>query len=571
MLSCPLRRRPMVATTRPDSVRHENSKPWTGLEASRDGHPPRPASSETLRRAGALMILVFLLGFAPLSPAQSDVIDRRQIQTLVDLGAESSEILAFLEKRQVTLTQADLTALEKGGCPKAVLEHLKPLVRPTPEGPATPEEVLSRWKKGKDEKKLLSWVQRHPVETPVGLGQILALGDAGVPKSVLKALRSPPKAPDAPLAARPPLTGDDIVLLAQTGVSTQEILDRIEREDAKFHLDPADLVRLKREGVPLPVLRAINERLVPKKETSPSPSPSKGHGAGSDEGQPASSTRKTQEVHPPLLITRSRAGYSLLRPRDFVENTRYQGARSLMQLVWSEPREGTLPEIEVSVLTVIAPSERRDQLVPTRLQVVAERFLSDLARSFKSEGIRFQHRNPEPTWLSGTPALRIPTDTTTGDGKGYVGAHFLLFSRGRIHVVSYNVSLEKSAAWRSVLERTVRSFSLDRSPVDATREESTPTDEVQVEEVFARWRDSVRHWDYVSWRRLHADLQDTVEARLTWLRAAATLSGQDRRVELQKVDPVLGTLSYKVFSLEGVRESTLRLKKLKGRWRLASD
>ncbi len=571
MLLCPLRRRPMATTTRPDSVHGKDSKAPLG-QGLHPGQPkPRPSSSRESSRMGALIVIVLMVGFVSFAPGQTDVIDRRQIQTLVDLGAESSEILDFLEEHEVTITQADLAALEKGGCPKPVLEHLKPLAGPTPEGPATPEEVLARWEKDKDEKKLLSWVRLHPVKTPLGLGQILALGNAGVPQSVLKALRTPRKDPEVAPPARPPLTGEAIVVLAQTGVSTQEILDRIQRENPRFELDPADLVRLKREGVPLPVLRAINERLTPKKKTTSSPTPTETTSPVSGKEHPASMTTKSREVHPPLVITRSRAGYSLLRPRDFVENTRYQGARSLMQLVWSEPRQGALPEIEVSVLTVIAPAERREQLRPTRLQVVGERFLSDLARSFKSEGIRFQHRTPEATWLSGTPALRIPTDTTTSDGKGYIGAHFLLFSRGRIYVVSYNVSLEKSAAWRPLLERTARSFSLDRTPVEAAREDTTPTAEAEVEEVFAQWRDSVRHWDYISWRRLHADLQDTVESRMTWLRAAAALAGQDRRVELQRVDPVLGTLSYKVFSLEGARESTLRLKKLKGHWRLASN
>ncbi len=560
----------MATSSRPGSARD-----FVSAAPPVSGPAPRPVGNGRKARGitklvGVLVIIAFQLGFGSAAPAQSDVIQRRQIQTLVDLGAESSEILAFLEKRDVEITKADITALEKGGCPRDVLDHLASLARPVAAGPATPEEVLARWKKNKDEEKLLSWVRLHPVETPVGLGQILALGDAGIPQSILKALRTPKKAPKPAPGVRQPLTCDDIVLLAQTGVSTDEILERIRRENPKFALDPADLVRLKREGVPLPVLRAINERLAPAEKPEPTSGASATASGNPDSPQPASASTQTREAHPPLVITRSRAGYSLLRPRDFVENTRYQGARSLMQLVGADPRPGTLPEIEVSVLTVIAPADRREQLRPTRLKVVGERFLSDLARSFKSEGIRFEHRAPESTWLSGTPALRIPTDTTTADGKGYVGAHFLLFSRGRIHVISYNVSLEKSAAWRSVLERSVRSFSLDRPPLDGAADSETTGDEAQVEEVFALWRDSVRHWDYVSWRRLHGDLPDTVESRLNWLRAAASLSGQDRRVELQKVDTALKTLSYKVFSLEGARESTLHLKKTDGRWRLSS-
>ncbi|MCA9319585.1 MAG: hypothetical protein KDB53_02560, partial [Planctomycetes bacterium] len=350
------------------------------------------------------------------------------------------------------------------------------------------------------------------------------------------------------------------------GVAAQEIIDRIEASDSRFPLDTGDLVDLKRKGVPLEVLRVVNQRRLttPAEATTPTSTEVTAEDLVATPGQEAS----PRIPQPRLVIHHDRSGYSILKPEGFADLAQFQGARSLLQLVNAAPNEGSMPEIEISVLAVLVPPNDRERLVPSSLRPFIERVTSDLRDSFRQDGLELHAEAPTETWLAARPAMRVQTVTRATDGRSYLGAHTLVFSEGRFHIVSYHVSSEQSAQWRDQLERIVDSFSLDGSALESVADTGDPR--ASVEALFTRWRDSLRQRDFRSWRSLHRGLADSVANRLTWLDEIQRLTGDRRRLELGRIDLEKGRLEYRRFGLDGPSSGSRDFVQDRGVWYLAT-
>ena len=62
-----------------------------------------------------------------------------------------------------------------------------------------------------------------------------------------------------PVAARPPLTNEAVLILKRAGVSDRELMARIQASPANYRFDPSDLAAFRDAGVPQPAIQAMME------------------------------------------------------------------------------------------------------------------------------------------------------------------------------------------------------------------------------------------------------------------------------------------------------------------------
>ncbi|MCA9321062.1 MAG: hypothetical protein KDB53_10020, partial [Planctomycetes bacterium] len=129
-----------------------------------------------------LLCFALLLSQVPLV-AQDKPLRLAEIRTLLDLGAETTEIIAFCkqESRQWELSAADLATLEKEGADDRLLTWLRAqMPTPTP-GEIDAKILIERHQAGATEAELLTLIDQAVKRSPPSLSDLLAMDGAGIP------------------------------------------------------------------------------------------------------------------------------------------------------------------------------------------------------------------------------------------------------------------------------------------------------------------------------------------------------------------------------------------------------
>ena len=517
------------------------------------------------------MMLLLLVLTAPLG-AQDERIGRKDLMALLELEFSPLELVEFLESRRATLdlSAADLAALQAAKAPDLVCDwirkHLDELQTPS----VDVKSLIAAWKESQSEEDLQKRVDAARDLPRPSAAEVLELEKAGVPRGIIKTLREGKKR-DA--AARKSLDKEDIVRFSRLGMPPAELIAKIRETDSRFDVTAEDFVALRNVGVAIDVLREINARRIdsrpkPAPETTPVAAAEAPMGAATED--PAPATLPTEKGSPvDLQVIRDRGlGLTMLKPSPLIENRQYQGTKALIQMVdgaSDDPKQ--LPEVELSVLAVLAAPSEREKLSPARLGTIAERFMADLRQGFSTDGIEIAGGQPMATWISGRSAVRIEATATTSQGKSHLSAHMVFFADGRIFVASYSVASELAPHWRPLLETCLQSLSLESEassePIRAAGAEAE-----ELKQLFGRWRDAVRSRDFTAWRNLHAVKIDDARTRRGFLELSNALIGDERRIEVRRIDPAEKSIEYNVFTLDGRDEARLDVEKSDGAWYL---
>ena len=509
----------------------------------------------------ALVPCLVLAMLSSPAPTADEKVGFEQLRTLLEVGYTEDEILAYLKRDgiRIEISAEDLTRLEKLKAPAGVLAFLKPHVR-TAKDDVTLDDLISVWKTVKDPAAVRAAARRSPRAFPVGISDALRLRRAGFPQELIRFLRDFKPAP-APGSTARSLSTEDIVRRTALGAAPAELIAEIRSTDSSFSLTTDDLVRLHRDGVAREVLREIYQRNRPQETADAAP-------AVTPVRTPIARDEGLEPVKLVPLADRGR-GFQLLVPEGFVSTREYRGKKALMQLI--EPSRGgasTLPDLELSVLTVNVGREQPAPITAERLIAVADRFVSDLRKRFEADGISLHAEKPERTWVSGQRAVRVETKTTSPDGSGYVGANYIVFSDGKVFVVSHNARVERSAAWRDTLEDCARSLELlEQTP--APLPEATGDDRAELTALFDRWRKAVRRFDLTGWAGLHAVPKAARKDARSFISDARTLAREGQRIEMSSIDVKTGRVIYKRFGLDGRTEHMLSATKTVEGWRLS--
>jgi len=129
----------------------------------------------------------------------------------------------------------------------------------TPAAPAslTAQQVLDAHQAGVSAQGLMNMITANPTIIPATDAELLALAQAGVPPAVVDAFRapltSPPSAAPVPTDARLM----DILKMVRSGLSEDLIIRQIVASDQPYKLSAEDLIYLKNNQVPDPILSAL--------------------------------------------------------------------------------------------------------------------------------------------------------------------------------------------------------------------------------------------------------------------------------------------------------------------------
>ncbi len=503
--------------------------------------------------------ICFLCVSAPAVAQEANVVDRNDIDFLIEQNYDAEAIIAYLEDgpRVLNLDLVDLRFMAKKKAPPQLIMWLKKHM------PKAAEKfditaVLESWKKDHNESALLRLVEAKKPGLALSAQATIQLMRAGVPRSIIKALRERKPAPIVPKQSTQALTLDEIVLMANEGKTDEEIIKTIEKNAPVFDVDAAKILELKSDGLSVVVLREIYAR---RKKTQP---PEKK--AEKPTSRPTETT--TIASAPVLQLYRETGtGISMLRPADFVITKEFQGLKALIQMVApSEDETGELPDLELSIMVV---SPRRKSTTPLKmvdLRPVAASFAQGLKNQFAKDGIVMETEKPQKTWLANRRALMISTQASvTKTHSGYQGASYLMHDKGRIVVVSYSVILEKAHRWRPILQACVKSLVFETPNREAPAQEGS-TKREQVMQLFKAWRTAVRQLDFQTYKRIHTGLEDTVQSRQSFLQLARGINEEGKRVEINGIDFEANAINYNVFSVNGMSAFVMPFAKDKKAW-----
>ncbi|MEE9392764.1 MAG: hypothetical protein V3W41_09690 [Planctomycetota bacterium] len=524
----------------------------------------------------ALLLMAFLFTSTPLIAQNgSETLGRREIEALVDFDFEVEDIAALVsqKKARIQLDAFDIKYFKKKGVSPKLLKWLETQRSENPSQELAAAEVVALWKAKSDENSLTKIIKQRGFDGKLGIDEVLILTKAKVPTSVLALIRTfkPQKsAADSVLpAANGTFDRNDVLKMVAGGTSSKEIIAAIKSADAKFDLDPAGVLQLRNDGVPMEVMREMYaRRLMSKKpatSTAMTDSQPTSRPGNANETKVASST-----VDKSLELFRPRdSRFSILAPRAFVRSEEFAGRKALVQMVEpSSSHAEDLPALELSILTVKPREGESDRLSAANLTAVAQRFIADLEKNFAKDGVKMTSRPATRIWLSGQRAARIETSSITAEGRSYRGAHLVMFGAGRVHVVSYSVSAELVSTWRAVLENCARSLSVRGAESAASVAAPEASDREALKTLFENWKKSITRFDYDLYRRLHGSDGSEQSEREQFLALAHSLARDKKRIELDVLDLDSKSLSYKIFGLDGAIRGELRFAKVASGWRL---
>lgn len=511
----------------------------------------------------SLIFVVVLLFTAPVSAQGDEVVDRKEIELLLDLSYDTKAIIAYLEdgKRELKLDLLDIRFMRKRGVEEELLTWLQAHL-PQGKDKLDLAGVIQHWKDHKDEAKLLKLIEKHGLTMPLSVQDTLGLMREGVPKSVLVAIRASKTKETVSTKKKSVLNLDDIVLMASNGKSEAEIMAAIKATEGTFDIDAAKILELKSDGLSIIVLQELYMRRKEIAKETPATS------------QP--STKPTEEKVVDnakiVLFSDKGTGISMFKPERFVTSKEFQGPKALIQMV-APLAEGkdALPELELSIMVVHPRNKSQNITENADLLPIAKTFADGLKRQFAKDDIDMVTEEPTHTWIANSRALRIATQAQVKNSRtGYVGASYLLQDKRRFIVVSYSMRLEKAHIWRPILENCVQSIVLSTDVRKQAVATTGTTKREQALSLFESWRKSIRRLDYETYQNIHYGMTDSIASRTAFLNLARGINEAGNRVEINGVDFERNIINYNVFSVDGMSKFQLGFAKNGTGWVLTT-
>lgn len=488
-----------------------------------------------------------------------------EIVALHQAGVSSEDLLGILATQGVpTLAAADITRLEKAGVNEAVIKKLKSAVPTATTRTIGVEDVKLLASSGVPEAQILALVESAVVTAPPTAEQVLELVRAGVPASVIKALRAKAVAPStlAPAVTAPTL--EDLPRLAREGVGADVVVKRIRESDARFDVNVDQLVVLTRQGVPGEVLKEVWAR---RRATTTSGNDAGTTPAGATSTTPLTPTPESRPVATFSLHKESAGGFSVLAPGDFAARREARGANALVTFTKGEPDATGLADAEISVFRYRSTAPER--LVETNLTPIANDFLNRLRASYASRKLTAVFGDPRPTRLAGRPAIVCRASTSAADGTVHSGEIAVTWSGDQIFVISTAARTDQPENVVSGLSTCLRSFA-----VDAGGERPAPAkdDAETVAALAETWRTAVTSRNAALYDALCGDVADAVAHRTAFTTLCDRICHPDRRLVMEPATSNDGvwTVPCRILGGNQPEAVTLRFAKRDGKFVLAT-
>ncbi len=134
----------------------------------------------------------------------------------------------------------------------------------------TVAEVVAAHRAGAPVEGILRLIRDAPAVVAPGPADLARLRDAGVPEEVIRAMvaRTAPAPTAAPSRPDDPRLAD-VVRLVRAGLSDALVCEQVRRSGVRYRPSANDLVYLKENGVPEPVIEAVMASGVPPPTTPP--------------------------------------------------------------------------------------------------------------------------------------------------------------------------------------------------------------------------------------------------------------------------------------------------------------
>ncbi len=451
------------------------------------------------------LLLVLVLGCLA-ATARGQALTAADVINLAAAGVPEADIARMLAEAVVkpVFRPADIERIAAAGVARSLL---LPYAESAPAGttPLTLAEIERVHAAGATEEELLKLVRECPARPEVTVADILRLTRAGIPVSVVRALREGTPAPAAGAPSEVRLA--DVERWTQDGLAPEELVTRIRRSPSKFAVDVDDVVALSRRGVDPAVLKEIWTRRVAADrapaESAPAPSP-RPAAAVSGDAPPAPGD---------LAIHREAAGeFSLIAPRNFSVLRLSKGVNAILEFTDRTPAGDEIPDIDLAVLRFRAHDPAR--LVPGSLGHIADNVLNALVARWAEKQVRLTVSNRREDVLSGAPAMRYDLLSAAAGGQTHRGSAFVCLGPESVYLISTLCRTERAEAWSPLLERCLESFTFEAEP---KRPAPEGHDRDRVAALADSWRAAVLARDFASYRTLRDSRFETPETRLRFL------------------------------------------------------
>ncbi len=457
---------------------------------------------------GLVLVLALVAEASAQGPMQA-----AELLALHGVGVPAADIVAILEKNGTAIADAaEVKKLEAAGIAPEVVRWLNAKL-PAPKAPVTAADVLRMHKAGLSEQELLEVIRNSAARFDLTLDDTLALIREGLAPAVIRAMRELGATSAVVAAAAKPVSLEDLITMADGGISADEMVRRIRAADARFEVTVDDLLRLSRRKVPEVVVKEVWTRKAATPTTPLVGMPATGATATPAGGAAVSATGAT--VVPPatlcdlILHREAEGGCSLNVPRGWFLHRERSGANNLVSFSDSEePAASGLADAELQVFSSRATNPER--LTETNLEPIATNFLNRLQASFAGRKVSFSAGTPTPARLSGRSALLYRVASATADGTTHEGEVLVMLREERVWVVSWAVRAERLKDLGEKLAACAQSFAVAADPVV---EKPAGNDDAQISTVFGIWRTAVLNSDWSMALKVLPDGADEPDAR----------------------------------------------------------
>jgi|GEM_PF-4136648 hypothetical protein len=467
---------------------------------------------------GLVLVAVLAGPLLAQSPMQAT-----EILALHGVGVPAADIIAILEKNGSGITEAAaVKALEAQGVPAEVVRWLSAKL-PTPKVALTAAEVLRMHKAGLSEQEILEVLRASSARFDLTLDDTLGLIREGLSPAVIKAMRERGATSAVVAAAAKPVSLEDLITMADGGISGEEMLRRIRAADTRFEVSVDDLLRLSRRKVPEAVVKEVWSRKIATPaaatgaatNTQPTGSSPEAAATASNAAPAPDAAATLSDL---ILHREAEGGCSLNVPRGWFLHRERAGANHLVSFSErEEPATNGLADAELQVFSSRATNPER--LTETNLEPIATNFLNRLQASFAGRKISFSSGAPTPTRLSGRSALLYRVASATADGTSHEGEVLVMLRDERVWVVSWAVRAERLKELGEKLASCAQSFAVASDPAV---EKPAGNDDAQISTVFGIWRTAVLNSDWSMALKVLPEGSDEPAARARF----ATLSRQ---------------------------------------------
>lgn len=509
------------------------------------------------------VLMIAISAWAATAVAQDPPLDAAALMTLHEAGVPADELSRLIERHGVPadLDASGIAKLKKAAFPKALLEKLEAEVLRRNPGPLGTSDVVALVASGVSAEEIIKRIRETDSQFELTIDDLVDLARRRVPATVIKEMRSRGKAAVAAEKAATTVTVGDVVDMAKAGVLADEIIRRIRKVDARFDVEVDDLLDLTRSGVPQVVLKEIWTRkntgatkpavakTDPKADTNPGPDP--------DPTPPGPAATLITHREPS-------GGFSINVPEAFAIYREGRNANSLVSFTQSGAAgDGARADAEIQILRY--RSRRPEWLVEKNLGAIAQRFLTMLKANYVKQGLSLTHSEGEPTHASGRPARIYKVGSSGKDGTSHEGRLLVTWHDDQVFVLSYAVRADLATTTRTLLDRCVRSFTLEaRKPIEIAEGQDLLTG------LFETWRDAVTRRDFALYRELFAPGFDTAQNRNAFVGLSERLADPTVRLTLGSVvrDEKSATVECKIIGPSSTETLTLAFDAEGGRFRL---